>query len=67
MNSCQHFPPCPESGAPDCESAKITARADVQGWARLCNGTVIFDDFGALLPDGQVSASRRLALAETAA
>ena len=24
-----------------------------QGWSLLCNGIVLFDDAGALLPDGQ--------------
>jgi hypothetical protein len=24
-----------------------------QGWSLLCNGVVIFDDGGALLPDGR--------------
>ena len=25
-----------------------------QGWSLLCNGVVVFDDAGALLPDGRV-------------
>ncbi|MFF3735350.1 DUF5999 family protein [Streptomyces sp. NPDC002476] len=60
---CEHFPPCPGPDAPDCESARITERVDVQGWAKLCNGALVFDDFGALLPDGKVTESRRLTLA----
>jgi hypothetical protein len=24
-----------------------------QGWSLLCNGLVVFDDLGALLPDGR--------------
>jgi hypothetical protein len=27
-----------------------------QGWSLLCNGVVIFDDGGALLPDGRAVA-----------
>jgi hypothetical protein len=25
-----------------------------QGWSLLCNGLVLFEDTGALLPDGQI-------------
>jgi hypothetical protein len=25
-----------------------------QGWYRLCNGTIVFDDTGELLPDGRI-------------
>ena len=25
-----------------------------QGWSLLCNGTIVFDDTGELLPDGRV-------------
>jgi hypothetical protein len=32
-----------------------------QGWSLLCNGIVLFDDTGALLPDGQSIPPRRLA------
>jgi hypothetical protein len=30
-----------------------------QGWSLLCNGVVVFEDFGELLPDGQSCAARR--------
>jgi hypothetical protein len=30
-----------------------------QGWSLLCNGVVMFDDTGELLPDGRVIAPRR--------
>ncbi|MFF3730766.1 DUF5999 family protein [Streptomyces sp. NPDC002476] len=64
---CQHHPPCPGPDAPDYERAKVTDRVYVQGWARLCNGAILFDDFGVLLPDGHITESRRVALAGAAA
>jgi hypothetical protein len=30
-----------------------------QGWSLLCNGIVLFDDTGELLPDGQSIAPHR--------
>jgi hypothetical protein len=30
-----------------------------QGWSLLCNGVVVFEDTGELLPDGQVVAPHR--------
>jgi hypothetical protein len=32
--------------------AHIVASHPEQGWSLLCNGVVLFDDGGALLPDG---------------
>ncbi|MFD8414052.1 DUF5999 family protein [Streptomyces sp. NPDC059650] len=52
--TCQHTPRCPAADAPDREAATPIARDDVTGWALLCNGAVLFEDTGLLLPDGQV-------------
>lgn len=30
-----------------------------QGWSLLCNGVVLFEDTGELLPDGRIVAPRR--------
>jgi hypothetical protein len=30
-----------------------------QGWSLLCNGVVVFEDFGELLPDGSCFGARR--------
>ncbi|GES30252.1 hypothetical protein GCM10012285_44730 [Streptomyces kronopolitis] len=30
-----------------------------QGWSLLCNGVLLFEDTGELLPDGQVIAPHR--------
>ncbi|MFC0042624.1 DUF5999 family protein [Actinomadura rayongensis] len=56
---CPHQPPCPESTASDRDAARTVARHPEQGWSLLCNGVVIFDDTGELLPDGGVVAPRR--------
>jgi len=40
--------------ATDREAACAVARHPEQGWSLLCNGVVLFDDTGELLPDGTV-------------
>jgi Family of unknown function (DUF5999) len=49
---CQHQPPCPPADAPDRQAAHIVASHHEQGWSLLCNGVVVFEDTGVLLPDG---------------
>ncbi|WP_214317479.1 DUF5999 family protein [Nonomuraea sediminis] len=49
---CQHRPQCPPADAPDHDSARLVAFHPEQGWGLLCNGVVLFDDAGELLPDG---------------
>lgn len=56
---CAHQPPCPLVGAPDREAARTIASHPQQGWSLLCNGMVLFEDTGALLPDGRVIAPHR--------
>ncbi|MFF9901257.1 DUF5999 family protein [Streptomyces longispororuber] len=56
---CQHQPPCPPAEAPDREAAALTAHHPEQGWSLLCNGTIVFDDTGELLPNGTVHAPHR--------
>ena len=51
---CQHQPSCPPAAATDREAACAVARHPEQGWSLLCNGVVLFDDTGELLPDGTV-------------
>ncbi|HXA59104.1 MAG TPA: DUF5999 family protein [Streptosporangiaceae bacterium] len=53
---CQHLPPCPSADAPDREAAYLVAYHPEQGWGLLCNGVVIFEDSGELLPDGRAVA-----------
>ncbi|MFE4960593.1 DUF5999 family protein [Streptomyces sp. NPDC056653] len=65
---CKHKTPCPTADASDHDAARTVARDDVVGWALLCNGVVVFDDTGELLPDGQIIAPHRpSALSRTAA
>lgn len=51
---CQHQPRCPVWRAPDHSAARIVADQPGQGWSLLCNGIIVFDDGGELLPDGHV-------------
>ncbi|GGS97246.1 hypothetical protein GCM10010254_16390 [Streptomyces chromofuscus] len=57
---CQHQPPCPTADSADRESARLVAHHPEQGWSLLCNGVVLFEDTGELLPDGQIIAPHRL-------
>lgn len=55
---CQHQPPCPAADAIDRDAARVVASFPEQGWSLLCNGVVVFDDFGEILPDGHCIGSR---------
>lgn len=50
---CSHHPPCPAVDRPDRDSAQAVAPHPEQGWSLLCNGVILFDDTGELLPDGR--------------
>ncbi|MGX1268338.1 DUF5999 family protein [Streptomyces phaeoluteigriseus] len=56
---CAHNPPCPTAEAPDREAARPLVHRPEQGWSLLCNGVLLFEDTGELLPDGQVIAPHR--------
>jgi hypothetical protein len=65
---CTHWPPCPDADAPDALAARVISDHLEQGWELLCNGIVVFDDGGALLPNGpsvgaRTNAPRTLRLA----
>jgi hypothetical protein len=49
---CTHQPPCPPADRPDHDAARTVACHPEQGWSLLCNGVIVFDDLGELLPDG---------------
>ncbi|MFJ4623653.1 DUF5999 family protein [Streptomyces sp. NPDC088812] len=51
---CRHDPPCPAVEAADREAAAVVSHCAEQGWALLCNGVLLFDDTGELLPSGKV-------------
>ena len=50
---CQHTPVCPDDKATDCCSAHVIADHSEQGWCRLCNGIILFDDGHYLTPEGR--------------
>ncbi|CAL9282957.1 hypothetical protein SUDANB25_00681 [Streptomyces sp. SudanB25_2051] len=56
---CQHQPPCPTADSADREAARVVAHHPEQGWSLLCNGVLLFEDTGELLPDGQIIAPHR--------
>ena len=49
---CQHESPCPPADAMDHDAARVVAAHPEQGWSLLCNGVIVFEDTGELLPDG---------------
>jgi hypothetical protein len=51
---CSHQPSCPPADAPDHDAAHVVVAHPDQGWSKLCNGVILFDDTGELLPDGRV-------------
>lgn len=49
---CPHNPTCPPCDASDHDAARVVASHPEQGWSLLCNGVVVFEDYGEILPDG---------------
>jgi hypothetical protein len=60
----QHQPRCPQWPAPDHLAALIVADHPAQGWSLLCDGVIVFDDGGELLPGGRAVGPDRPVLAE---
>ena len=58
---CSHQPPCPPADHRDRDAARTVARHPEQGWSLLCNGVIVFDDMGEILPGGRVVPPRVLA------
>ena len=56
MLSCMHVPACPGAHEADHDAARVVAAHPEQGWNLLCNGVVVFEDTGEILPDGAVRA-----------
>jgi hypothetical protein len=46
---CQHQPRCPSADASDHDAARVVVAHPEQGWVRLCNGIIRFDDNGELV------------------
>jgi hypothetical protein len=64
---CMHRPPCPPAWASDHDAARLVAHHPEQGWSLLCNGVILFDDTGELLPDGRAVPVHREAFTRTVA
>ena len=64
---CAHVRSCPPATADDRVLAVPVSRHPEQGWTLLCNGVVVFDDTGVLLPDGTAVDPRRPAVSRPAA
>jgi hypothetical protein len=56
---CPHTPACPDAYALDREAARTIISHPEQGWSLLCNGIVIFEDTGELLPGGDAIGPHR--------
>jgi hypothetical protein len=56
---CPHQPPCPPAGRAGRAAARAIARHPGPGWSLLCNGVIVFDDTGQLLPDGRAVPPRQ--------
>lgn len=56
---CSHQPPCSTADSVSHPSAAIVSSHPEQGWSLLCDGTIVFDDTGELLPDGRVVSPHR--------
>src|SRR5437763_6972679 len=59
LRFCTHTPACPSADALDRDAAHVVSAHPEQGWSLLCNGVVVFEDFGEILPDRQIVAPHR--------
>ena len=56
---CRHIPICPSADQADRDRAHVLSSHPDQGWSLLCNGVVVFDDNGEILPDGSIIQARK--------
>ena len=52
-------PSVSDLGRADRDAAAVVASHPEQGWSLLCNGIVLFEDCGEILPDGRCIGARR--------
>jgi hypothetical protein len=64
--ACTHVPACPGADGPDRDAAHVIASHPEQGWSLLCNGVVLFEDCGEILPNGDCLNARRAELTASA-
>jgi hypothetical protein len=57
--TCRHDPPCPAADAVGADAARVVTGHPDQGWSLLCNGVILFDDTGEILPTGLTIEPRR--------
>ena len=56
--TCPHTPPCPAPSAPDAAAARITSdHLQDCGYALLCNGSLLLEGDGLLVPGQRVHTS----------
>jgi hypothetical protein len=60
---CAHRTPCPDAASDARDLAAVVSSHPEQGWRLLCNGVVLFDDDGELLPDGRAVGDHHVWLA----
>ena len=56
---CEHSTPCPPASAADHLAASVLIGHPGAGWSVLCNGVILFEDTGYLLPTGGAVGPRR--------
>ncbi|MGW6745001.1 DUF5999 family protein [Streptomyces sp. NPDC055025] len=56
---CSHQPACPTAYSAGRGAARLAESHPEQGWNLLCNGVILFEDTGELLPDGKAVAPHR--------
>jgi hypothetical protein len=66
LRPCTHVPTCPGADGPDRDAAHVIASHPEQGWSLLCNGVVLFEDCGEILPNGACLSARRAELTAAA-
>jgi hypothetical protein len=64
---CTHWPTCPSATESARYAAHVVSAQPAQGWSLLCNGIVVFEDTGALLPSGECVAPARPAVSSDVA
>jgi len=66
IGDCTHTPRCPDADSADRDAAVVISSHPEQGWSLLCNGVVLFEDCGEILPSGECISSKRTALTAAA-
>lgn len=56
---CTRFPPCPGADETNAREAHVGTSHPEQGRSLLCNGMILFDDGGAILPGGDIVEPQR--------